>query len=104
MGISRQEYWSGLLWPPLRDLPNPGIKPLSPESLAWQVDSLPPVPPGKPHIAYRNPQTKFYQLKEKRLSGCDLEGNWVPTTLQIAGSYFGTELSSGQSKMKNTIL
>ena len=90
--------------PPLRDLPNPEIKPLSPVSLAWQVASLPLVQPGKPHIAYRNPQTKFYQLKEKRLSGCDLEGNWVPTPLQIAGSYFGTELPSGQSKMKNTIL
>ena len=25
MGFSRQEYWSGLLFPPLEDLPNPGI-------------------------------------------------------------------------------
>ena len=25
MGFSRQEYWSGLLCPPLGDLPNPGI-------------------------------------------------------------------------------
>ena len=37
-GIYRQEYWSGLLFPSLGDLPNPGIKPLSP---AWLVDSLP---------------------------------------------------------------
>ena len=29
MGFSRQEYWSGLLWPPPGDLPDPGIKPLS---------------------------------------------------------------------------
>ena len=44
-GFSRQEYWSGLPCPPLGDLPNPGIEPRSP---AWQVDSLPSEPPGKP--------------------------------------------------------
>ena len=30
MGFSSQEYWSGLPFPPLGDLPHPGIKPLSP--------------------------------------------------------------------------
>ena len=30
MGISKQEYWSGLLFPPPGDLPDPGIKPTSP--------------------------------------------------------------------------
>ena len=30
MGFSRQEYWSGLPFPPPGDLPNPGIKPPSP--------------------------------------------------------------------------
>ena len=29
MKFSRQEYWNGLLYPPLGDLPNPGIKPMS---------------------------------------------------------------------------
>ena len=29
MGFSMKEYWSGLLCPPLWDLPNPGIKPTS---------------------------------------------------------------------------
>ena len=38
MGFSRQEYWGGLMCPPLGDLPNPGIEPESP---ALQVDSLP---------------------------------------------------------------
>ena len=38
MGFSRQEYWSGLLFPSPGDLPNPGIEPESP---AWQVNSLP---------------------------------------------------------------
>ena len=27
LGFSRQEYWSGLPFPPARDLPEPGIKP-----------------------------------------------------------------------------
>ena len=30
MGFSRQEYWSGLPSPPQGDLPDPGIKPVSP--------------------------------------------------------------------------
>ena len=34
MGFSRQEYWSGLPCPPPGDLPNPGIEPESPMSLA----------------------------------------------------------------------
>ena len=32
--FSRQEYWSGLPFPPPRDLPDPGIKPTSPTSPA----------------------------------------------------------------------
>ena len=27
--FSREEYWSGLSFPPLGDLPNPGVKPAS---------------------------------------------------------------------------
>ena len=30
MGFSRQEYWSGLLFPSPGDLPDPGIEPGSP--------------------------------------------------------------------------
>ena len=47
MGFSRQEYWSGLLFPSPGDLPNPGIEAAS---RAWQVDSLPSKPPGKPKV------------------------------------------------------
>ena len=45
MGFSRQEYWSGLSFPPPGDLPNPGIEPGSP---ALQEYSLPSESPGKP--------------------------------------------------------
>ena len=47
MEFPRQEYYSGLSFPPLADLPDPGIKPGSPALLA---NSLSPEPPGKPHI------------------------------------------------------
>ena len=30
MGFSRQEYWSGVPFPPPGDLPDPGIEPASP--------------------------------------------------------------------------
>ena len=45
MGFSRQEYWSGLLFPSPGDLPDPGIEPRFPE---LQGDALPSEPPGKP--------------------------------------------------------
>ena len=45
MGFSRQEYWSGLPFPPPGDLANPGIEPASP---ALQVDSLPLNHQGSP--------------------------------------------------------
>ena len=47
MGWSKQEYWSGLPYPPLGDLPNPGIEPASLKSPAWQVGSLPLASLGK---------------------------------------------------------
>ena len=37
MGFSRQEHWSGLPFPSLGDLPDPGIKP---RSRALQADAL----------------------------------------------------------------
>ena len=44
MEFSRQEYWSGLPFPSLGKLSNPGIKS---GSLALQADALPAEPPGK---------------------------------------------------------
>ena len=47
MEFSRQEYWSGLPFPPPGDLPDPGIKPVSP-ALAGRFFTT--VPPGKPPV------------------------------------------------------
>ena len=43
MGISRQEYWSGLPFPSPGDLPDPGMETRSP---ALQADALTSEPPG----------------------------------------------------------
>ena len=47
MGFPRQEYWSGLPFPPPGDPPDPGIKPMS---SALQVDSLPVGHLGSPGL------------------------------------------------------
>ena len=64
MGFSRQEYWCGLLFPSLKDLSNPKIKPAS-STLAsrfftiWTIfgkpkenDSLEQIIRMKPHISW----------------------------------------------------
>ena len=50
MGFSRQEYWSGLPFPPPGALPDSGIKPSFLCLLHWQVGSSPLAPSGKPYI------------------------------------------------------
>ena len=50
MGFSGQEYQSGWPFPPPGDLPNPGTEPTSPMSPAFQADSLPTEPSGKPKL------------------------------------------------------
>ena len=50
MGFSRQEYWSGLPFPPLEDLPDSGIEPRSP---AWAGGSFTTETLGKPHSYLR---------------------------------------------------
>jgi len=50
MEISRQEYWSGLPCPPPRDLPNPGIKPMSQASPSLAGRFFTSAPPEKPPL------------------------------------------------------
>jgi len=45
MGFPRQEYWSGLSFPPPGDLPDPGIEHMSP---ALEGGFFTTEPPGKP--------------------------------------------------------
>ena len=46
MGFSRQEYWSGLPFPTLGDLPDPGTEPASPALAERVFITLPLVNPG----------------------------------------------------------
>ena len=48
MGFSRQEYWSGLPFPPPGDLPDPGIEPGSLAAPAPARRFFTTEPPGKP--------------------------------------------------------
>ena len=64
MGSPRQEYWSGLPFPPSEDLPDPGIKAESPESPALQADSLTAETLGKPFTSLNGPQHSTFQLEE----------------------------------------
>ena len=46
--FSRQEYWSGLPFPPPGDLPDPGIKPTTPMSPVLAGEFFTSELPGKP--------------------------------------------------------
>ena len=50
MGFSIQQHWSGLPCPPLGDLPDPGIEPVTP---ALQADSIPLNHRGRPNLTNR---------------------------------------------------
>ena len=50
MGLVRQEYWNGLPFPTLGHLPNLGIEPAFPESLALAGGFFITEPPEKPHL------------------------------------------------------
>jgi len=68
MGFSRQEYWSGFPCPPPRDLPNPGIEPMSP---ALQADSLPSEPLGKPSEGVQDASNLLAMPSFKQIAGLE---------------------------------
>ena len=67
MEFSKQEYWSGLLFPSPGDLPYPGIKP---RSSALQADSLPSEPWGRREnssIAFWSHQSRSVDINSNPL-------------------------------------
>ena len=90
MEFLRQEYWSGLLCPPLGDLPNPGIKPRSP---TLQADSLAAELPRKP----KNPGVGSLSLLQgnflmQELNQDFLHCRWILYHLSYRGSPKSTML------------
>ena len=81
MEFSRQEYWSGLPFPSLGDLPDPGIEP---SSSAWQADSLPLSHLGSPHMSPTAAAAKSLQLCPTLCDPTDGSppGSAVPRILQ----------------------
>ena len=80
MGFSRQEYWTGLPFPPPGDLPDPGIKSVSPVFLGRFFTTE---PPGKPIGYYCLPlnegrygrdNIKRDQMTWSRLNSCEPAG------------------------------
>ena len=59
MGFPRQEFWSGLLFPSLEDLPDPEMELMSLVSPVLQADSLHVEPLGK----LREPTTQYFPFE-----------------------------------------
>ena len=97
MGFPRQEYWSGLLFPPPGDLPNPGIQPMSAISLALAHGFFTTVPPGKALAAQMVKNLPAMQetwvwslgqedpLEEERATHSSILAWKVPGTKEIGG-------------------
>ena len=66
IGFSRQEYWSGLPFPPPGDFPNLGIEPKFLASLHWQADSLPLYHLGSLCINITRSHKLNYHVRKKR--------------------------------------
>jgi len=62
MGFSRQDYWNGLPFSSLGDLPEPGTEPRSP---ALKADSLPSEPRGIPRHGYCAKKIIYPEKKNK---------------------------------------
>ena len=80
IGFSRQEYWSGLPWLSLGDLPNPEIELASLMSPALEDGFLPLVPSGNPQAGLDH-----YIIT---VLGMSLSYRWLHMILQIFVYFF----------------
>ena len=69
MGLSRQEYWSGLPFPSPGDLPDPGIEPMSPALTGRFFFTT--EPPGKPLRQVIERSLEASRFREPRVSHND---------------------------------
>ena len=70
MAFSRQEYWSGLPFPSPGDLPNPGIKPVSPALAGKFFTTEPPEKPKEVYMSLFNQHINTdLQPQESTLNG-----------------------------------
>ena len=64
MRFFRQDYWSGLPFPPPGDLPDSGVKLVCPKSPELQVDSLPQSHQGSASVDLKNKQNRIMYLEK----------------------------------------
>ena len=65
IGFSRQQYSSGLPFPPPGDLPDPETEPTSPTSPALQADSLPLSHRESPFLVFDSLKRKILERPRK---------------------------------------
>ena len=95
MEFYRQEHWSGLPFPSPEDLPDPGIKPGSPELLA---DSLPSEPPGKSKLKLKNNCRRHKRHSfDPWVRKLPWRRKWQPTPVFLPGESHGQRSLVGYS-------
>ena len=107
MGFFRQEYWIGLPFLPLRDLPDPGIEPTSLVSPELQVDSLPLSHQEQVFKQYKNKtgvifptlsKAVFCAVPEEPLKLCLFSPLVIQTLHVLLSSHFWTHWFRSSSK------
>ena len=86
MEFSRQGYWSGLPFPPLGNLLDPGIKPMSPVSLALAGRFFTTEPPGKLLVRYHYNAFQFSSVAQScptLLNPMDCRTSGLPVHQQL---------------------
>ena len=99
MGFPRQEYWSGLPFPFPGNLPDPGIKPMPPESSALAGGFFTTVPHRKPLV--------FLQFSSVQFSHSLFMTSWTAArqaSLSITNSWGLLKLISIESVMPSNHL
>ena len=105
VGFSRQEYWGGLSFPLPGDLPNPGMKPVSPVSLLQQADSLPLPPSSGPCSIFSStfPPTNHHSIHFTSPCMCILSISYLPEYSFHQAGVFVFSLFSSQYLEKSLV-
>ena len=99
MEFSKQEYWSGLPFPSLGDLSNPGIQPMSPQGPFRYMGTL-STALGTLHFgsAVRNPPAKEGDSRlDPWVRKILWRRKWEPTLVFLPGKSYGQRSLAGYS-------
>ena len=104
MGFPRQEYWSGLPFPSLGDLRNPGIKPTFLASPALAGGFLTTEPPSKQLPRWCSGKESAFQCRRHKRPGFDpwvrkipWRRKWQPSLVLLPGKFHGQRSLAGYS-------